>query len=192
MWQGSKHPIFPVWTTQNPRLTFQGARYVVLVWTNPLHLGTPPPSGCFLHLLHHHHQIHRARTWGWHMRDTRCWRMMLRCRFPNSAHLTEMHFTLNHGGFCGVVTLKFVLGQWQSKKKKNKDFVWPTACLMSLPPSISVAPVIEECRLPSVVTKVAIGVLGCVPATCIWEVKEWMNITVEEERFHTFRVVSGI
>lgn len=59
-------------------------------------------------------------------------------------------------------------------EQKNKGVQWqqlfgPSLCLIALPSSVSIAPVIEERRLPSVVTKITVGVLGGVPAASVWQ-----------------------
>lgn len=68
-----------------------------------------------------------------------------------------------------------------TERKKSKDMLRTqlfslSLCLISLPSSISIASVIEERRLPSVVTKTAIGVLGSVPAAGVWQENECKTI----------------
>lgn len=72
--------------------------------------------------------------------------------------------------------------QTWTQHKEEDDMLWcspyvghaclpsgPPQHLFSLPPSVRISPVIKECRLPSVVAKVAIGILGGVPTTSIWQ-----------------------
>lgn len=94
--------------------------------------------------------------------------------FSTSTHQTaEFHLCM----------LDFSLGHWQSQGVKFNTVLMrcyfsslseekQRSLCASLPPSISIASVIKECRLPSVVAKIAVSVLCCVPATGIWQENE--------------------